>query len=88
MPDLVNIGPAAVDVYAPSGHPDSLHVEPGQTITVPGELAEQQPVDAIVIGSGDDARAWPRSQWDMKPAEPPKTPAKPAAKTPASEGTN
>lgn len=64
MPDLVNVGDA-VDVYAPSRSSDSLPVETGQTITVPGELAAEQPDDAYLIGEGDDARLWPHSRWQL-----------------------
>jgi hypothetical protein len=76
MPDFVNVGPA-VDVYAPAGGSDSLHVDTGQTITVSGELADEQPEDAYLVGVGDDARTWPHSQWRL--ADKPK----PAAAKPA-----
>lgn len=64
----------AVDIYFPAGHADSLHVEPGDVIDVPGDLAPDQPDDAYVIGTGDDARAWPKALWDLADA-----PAAPAA---------
>lgn len=83
MPDFVNIGSAPVDVYAPEGHPDTLHVDPGQTITVPGELAAEQAVDAYLVGEGDNARAWPHSQWRL--AEPPKPAKKSDATAPSKE---
>lgn len=64
MLELTNIGPA-VDVYGPPDHPDSLHVESGQVISVPGDLAAEQPDDAYLVGEGDDARLWPHSQWRL-----------------------
>lgn len=67
MPDFVNVG-GPVDVYSTSGYPDSLHVETGQTVTVPGDLAAEQPADAYLIGEGDDARLWPHSRWQLATA--------------------
>lgn len=81
MPDFVNITDHEVDVYATAGWPDTLRVLPGQTITAPGELADEQPEDAYLIGTGDDARLWPKSQWQLKEA--PKAPAKAAKTDPA-----
>lgn len=82
MPDFVNIGPA-VDVYAPAGGSDSLHVDPGQTITVAGDLANEQPEDAYLVGCGDDARAWPHSQWQLAD----KTKAAPKSAKPTPDNT-
>lgn len=64
MPDLVNNG-AAVDVYTAAGHPDSLHVEPGQTVTVPGDVLNELG-DAYLIGTGGKALLWPKDRWQIK----------------------
>lgn len=38
-------------------------VDPDEVVRVEGSLAKQQPDDAVVIGEGDDARAYPTSLW-------------------------
>lgn len=57
MPDLVNISQRPVDVYAPSGNPDSLRVEPGQTITVPGEVRTAEQVAQAALAAEPDTDA-------------------------------
>lgn len=62
-----------VDLFSREEGDDQFHVEPGQEITVPGDLAKKQPVeDAWIVGEGDDARTWAKSQWELvedKPAK-------------------
>lgn len=38
-------------------------VDPDEVIRVEGALAKDQPDDAVVIGEGVDARAYPTSLW-------------------------
>lgn len=45
------------------GTPDGRRVEPDEVIRVEGVPAKSQPDDAVVIGEGDDARAYPASTW-------------------------
>lgn len=42
---------------------DARRVDPDEVVRVEGSLAKSQPEDAIVIGEGDDARAYPTSLW-------------------------
>ncbi len=60
---LRNISPNELDVFAPAGEADSMTVQPGQEISVNGDLAAEQPSDAYQIGEDDAARAWPKSLW-------------------------
>jgi len=61
-----------IDLFQRAGA-EQFHVEPGQEIEVPGDLAKDQPQsDAYVIGDGDQARAWAKAQWELvdnKPAK-------------------
>ncbi len=49
------------------GHPDrgGRLVDKGEVVEVDGDLApkKDQPEDATVVGSGDDARAYPSATW-------------------------
>lgn len=38
-------------------------VDPDEVVRIEGPLAKTQPEDAIVIGEGDDARAYPTATW-------------------------
>ncbi|MFC3453998.1 hypothetical protein [Amycolatopsis speibonae] len=63
-----------IDLFSRKEGDEQFHVDPGQKILVPGELAKEQPAeDAWIVGEGDDARAWAKSQWelveDTKPAK-------------------
>ena len=42
---------------------DGRRVEPDEVVRIEGALAKSQPEDAVVIGEGDDARAYPWSLW-------------------------
>jgi hypothetical protein len=42
---------------------DARRVDPDEAIRVEGSLAKDQPEDAIVVGEGDNARAYPTSLW-------------------------
>lgn len=39
-------------------------VETGSDFEVVGEVAEETE-DAYIVGSGDNARAWPKAQWEL-----------------------
>lgn len=41
----------------------SRQVDNDEVVRIEGKLADEQPDDAIVIGEGDDARAYPTSTW-------------------------
>lgn len=78
------LGDQPIDLYKPSGHGDSLRVEPGQTVDVPGDLVTSRaapkkdetplpplPEDAYVVALNGEESAWPRALWeqvDDKPA--------------------
>lgn len=42
---------------------DGRRVSPDEVVRIEGSLAKSQPDDAVVIGEGDDARAYPTSLW-------------------------
>lgn len=42
---------------------EGRRVSEGESVRIEGTLAKEQPEDAIVIGEGDDARAYPKSVW-------------------------
>lgn len=65
------------DIFFPQGHFDSLHVEPGDVIDVPGEVDADSPEDAYVTGTEDDARAWPKALWEL--ADAPASTSEPAS---------
>jgi hypothetical protein len=46
-------------------------VESNSTFDVDGEVSSETE-DAYIVGDGDNARAWPKAQWEL---------VKPAAKT-------
>ena len=45
------------------GAADGRRVDTDEVVRVEGSLAKSQPDDAIVIGEGDGARAYPSSLW-------------------------
>lgn len=45
------------------GVSDGRRVDADEVVRVEGVLAKKQPDDAIVIGEGDNARAYPTSMW-------------------------
>jgi hypothetical protein len=55
-------------------------VDVDEVIHVEGDLApaKQQPDDAYLIGSGDDARLWPKSVWTNAGGSPKAEPDVPA----------
>jgi hypothetical protein len=61
---LRNISGAPLHLGAPADQGGRL-VEADEVIHVEGTLAPKndQPEDAIVIGEGDSARAWPTTIW-------------------------
>lgn len=62
-----------VDLFSRKEGDEQFHVEPGDLILVPGDLAKEQPQDdAYIVGEGDGARAWAKAQWELvedKPAK-------------------
>lgn len=42
---------------------DGRRVDADEVVRIEGALAKDQPGDAVVIGEGDDARAYPTSLW-------------------------
>lgn len=43
-------------------------VETNGLLEIDGEITEETP-DAYIVGDGDNARAWPKAQWELvKPA--------------------
>lgn len=72
MARLTNVG-AAVDVYRPAGHGDSLAVDAGQILEVQGDVIEEQE-DCYIIGKDNDPgniRAFPKAQWKLEAAPAP-----------------
>lgn len=69
---LKNIWHDVLTLFKPHGHPESIAVEPGQTVEVPGELASDQPhSDAIVVEHPDGEKlAYPKALWDHVDAAP------------------
>ena len=45
------------------GAADGRRVDADEVVRVEGVLAKSQPDDAVVIGEGDEARAYPTSLW-------------------------
>lgn len=45
------------------GLSDGRRVDADEVVRIEGSLAKEQPEDAVVIGEGDDARAYPTSLW-------------------------
>lgn len=69
-----------IDLFSRKEGDEQFHVNPGQVILVPGELAKEQSIeDAYIVGEGDEARVWAKSQWELVKDE------KPAAKAPVKE---
>lgn len=79
------LGDQPVDLYKPSGHTDSLRVQAGQTVDVPGALVTSRPAlkkdepalaplpdDAYTVALGDEESLWPHANWELvddKPAK-------------------
>lgn len=62
MPTFRNIGAAVhVERSALMGGPV---VATGETFEVPGDVTEDLG-DGYVVGTGDDARVWPKAQWEL-----------------------
>jgi len=79
---------APVDLYQPSGGPDSFQIEPGQEVEVPGELVTERPTpkkgdpapaplpdDAFLVSHGGDEQAWPHAVWELADKPTPTAPA-------------
>lgn len=67
MPKFKNVGS---DVHAMKrADLGGRLVETGAEFEVAGDVTEETP-DAYIVGSGDNARAWPKAQWELaKPAK-------------------
>ena len=60
MARLKNI--SGVDVHV--GRADGPLVAAGDVTQVDGEVTEEL-ADAYIVGEGDEARAWPKSTWEL-----------------------
>ena len=89
MPRFRLLGDQPVDLYKPSGHGDSLRVEPGQTVDVPGSLVTSRPApkkdeeplpplpeDAYIVVLNGEESAWPHALWQLDEDKPVKSKAK------------
>lgn len=61
MAKLKNKG-AAVHLYRPAGHPDSMLVEHNQVVDVPGTAKVGE--DAILVTKNEQVTSFPRSRWE------------------------
>ena len=70
MAQLKNIGGYDLDLFALPGEIESFPVAADATVTVPGEVqnADDPSADHYLIGTGDAARAWPKSTWSLQSA--------------------
>lgn len=66
---------------------DDRVVEPDAVIEVSGDLDEELP-DAYLIGKGDDARIYPKSQWSVVGGATPSRPAVAPSAPASQEGDN
>jgi hypothetical protein len=58
-----------VHLYRPEGDPGSRFVQAGEHVEVPRISAETE--DAYIVGEGDNARAFPKSRWQLvEPTKP------------------
>lgn len=71
---LKNVWGDMLTLFKPVGHPESVSVEPGQVVEIPGELADDQPHDdAIVVKHPDgELMAYPTALWGHVDAAPDK----------------
>lgn len=66
MPKFRFLGDQPVTLFQRTGGPDAFDVQPGQTVTVPGDLAaDQYAEDAYIVGDDENARAWPKASWEL-----------------------
>lgn len=65
MARFKNVGGADVDLFAPGGAYGGYTVEADSIVEVPGEVtnADDRDADHYLVGSGDEARAWPKATW-------------------------
>lgn len=56
---------AAVDLYRPAGGGGSRYVAADGEVDIVGELAEEQPADAIVLICSGIEQAWPAETWEL-----------------------
>lgn len=45
-------------------HAEGPTVGPGEVVQVDGDVVEEID-DAYIVGTGDDARAWPKATWEL-----------------------
>lgn len=64
MARFTNVSGAELLLFARAGQAESLAVPPGGTVEVPGGVTAETD-DAVVVGDGDDARAWPAALWQL-----------------------
>lgn len=59
MAKLKNVSGEVVNL----GSPDGKRIEVGEVVDFEGTVSKDSPEDAYLIGEGDDARLYPKSQW-------------------------
>jgi len=62
---FTNVSGEELLLFARAGQAESLPVPPGGTVDVPGEVTAETD-DAVVVGDGDVARAWPKALWQVE----------------------
>lgn len=68
MARLKNVSGGELVLFARPGGAEAFAVDNGATVDVPGEVSAEL-ADAVVIGDGDDARAWPFALWKVMAPE-------------------
>lgn len=64
MARFTNVSGEELLLFARAGQAESFAVPPGGTVEVPGDVTAETD-DAVVVGDGDDARAWPAALWEL-----------------------
>lgn len=41
-------------------------IDPDELVTVDGDLSDDSPADAYLIGKGSAARLWPKANWKLE----------------------
>ena len=65
MARFTNVSDEKLLLFARARQTESLPVPPDGTVDVPGEVTAETD-DAVVVGDGDDARAWPKALWQVE----------------------
>lgn len=72
MAQFKNMSGEDLDLFALPGELEWFPVPADGMVTVPGEVqnADDADADHYLIGTGDAARAWPKSLWSLQSAAP------------------